>query len=152
MNRRSSTRGLLGLGFASIFPLVLLGCPKKDSPPVVEAGPAPTPTPTQTEAVLAPLDDDGGADAADADAAKPRWTGPSLNTNQVRIKQCCNALRGQAKSLGTAPEAAQVAQAAAICDVASMNVGSTAAGQAPEFAPVRQMLAGKTLPPVCQGL
>ncbi len=139
--------------FAAI-PLSLLGCPKKDPPAVQDAAPAPTPTPTptptDTQTSLTVLDVDSGPDVVEAGPIK--YVGPAVNPNQVRIKQCCNALRAQAKSLGTAPEAAQMQQAAAMCDGVSMAVTSTGAGQAPEFAPVRQMLAGKTLPPLCQGL
>ena len=149
MNR---SRAILGLGLASVLPVALLGCPKKEVPVVVDAAPAPTPTPTVTETNLTPLDEDAGSDASDASDAKPKWTGPAVNPNQLRIKQCCNAIRTQAKSLGTSPEAAQMVQAAAMCDGVSMAVTSTGAGQAPEFAPVRQMLAGKQLPPLCQGL
>ncbi|HEX7600408.1 MAG TPA: hypothetical protein VF316_02340 [Polyangiaceae bacterium] len=150
MNR---SRAILGLGLAAVLPLVLLGCPKKDVPTVDAApAPTPTPTPTQTETNLTPLDEDAGSDASDASDAKPKWTGPAVNPNQLRIRQCCNAIRTQAKSLGTSPEAAQMVQAAAMCDGVSMAVTSTGAGQAPEFAPVRQMLAGKSIPPICQGL
>lgn len=141
------------VAFFVVLPVALLGCPKKDPVVVVDAAPAPTPTPppVDTQTSLTVLDEDGGADA-DADAAPIKYTGPAVNPNQLRIKQCCNALRTQAKSLGTAPEAAQVQQAAVLCDGVSMAVTSTSAGQAPEFAPVRQMLIGKTLPPLCQGL
>jgi hypothetical protein len=146
------SRALLFLVVSSTVPLMLLGCPSK---PVADAGPAPTPTPTPTpsETVLAPLVEDSGADeAGDADAAKPKYTGPVLNTNQVRAKQCCSALRNQAKSLGSSPEAAQLTQYATLCDSLAMQVGPTSTGQAPELAPLRTMLQGKTIPPVCQGL
>lgn len=149
MNR---SRAILGLGLVGLLPLVLLGCPKKEVPVVVDAAPAPTPTPIATETQLTPLEEDAGDDASDASDAKPKWTGPAANPNQVRIKQCCNAIRGQAKSLGTSPEAAQLVQAAVMCDGISIAVTSTGAGQAPEFAPVRQMLTGKSIPPICQGL
>jgi hypothetical protein len=147
-------RGLLLLAMTSTMPLALLGCPNKDK--VVDAGapaPTPTPTPTPSETVHAPLEEDAGADAdADADAGKPKWTGPGMNVNQARAKQCCNALRTQAKSLGNSPEAAQLNQAAMLCDGVAMQLGPTAGGQAPEFAAVRALLQGKTIPPVCQGL
>lgn len=144
-------RALLFLVAGSTLPLVLLGCPKsKESP---DTGPAPIPTPTVTETVLAPLVEDAGSDdASDADAAKPKYTGPGLNMNQIRAKQCCSALRGQAKALGASPEAAQLTQMAVMCDTLALQIGPTSKGQAPELAPLRTMLQGKTIPPVCQGL
>lgn len=145
-------RRLFALCVASVMPIVLFGCPKKDPAPVVDAAPAPTPTPSATETQLTTLDDDAGADADAADAGKPKWTGPVLNANQIRAKQCCDALRKQAKSMGNSPEAMNINNAAIFCDQAAMSLGPTAGGQAPELAPMRQMLQGKTIPPVCQGL
>lgn len=146
-------RTLVALGVASLMPIFLLGCPKKDTP-TQDAAPAPTPTPTpsQTDTVLAPLEDDAGADADASDAAKPKWTGPGLSATQLHVKQCCTALRNQAKTMGNSPEAAQINQAAVLCDQAAMALGPSAGAQAPELAPMRQMLAGKTVPPICQGL
>jgi len=147
------SRAVLFFVLSSTLPLALLGCPKDKPAPDSGPAPAPTPTPTPSETVLAPLVEDAGDDGgADADAAKPKYTGPVLNTNQVRVKQCCSALRAQAKSLGTSPEAAQITQYATLCDTLAIQVGPTSTGQAPELAPLRTMLQGKTIPPVCQGL
>lgn len=144
-------RALVLFVAGSTLPLVLLGCPKTKE--VADTGPAPIPTPTTTETILAPLVEDAGSDeAGDADAAKPKYTGPILNTNQIRAKQCCTALRGQAKSLGSSPEAAQLTQMAVMCDTLAVQIGPTSKGQAPELAPLRTMLQGKTIPPMCQGL
>ncbi len=134
------------------MPLALVGCPKKDVP-VTDAAPAPTPLPlpSATETQLTTLDDDAG-DADAADAGKPKWTGPSLNANQIRAKQCCDALRKQAKSMGNSPESMNLNNAAAFCDQAAMSLGPTTGAQAPELAPMRAMLQGKPMPPICQGL
>jgi len=135
------------------MPLALLGCPNKDKgTPDAAPAPTPTPTPTQTDTVLTALDDDAGPDGDAAEASRPKYTGPVMNANQIRAKQCCSALRNQAKTMGNSPEAAQLNQAAVFCDQAAMALGPTAGGQSPEMAPMRQMLQGKTIPPVCQGL
>jgi hypothetical protein len=147
---RDPRRALFALCLASALPLFLLGCPNK-TPPVADAAPAPTPTPSQTETQLIPIEDDAGGDAADA-AKKYTGGGTGMNANQIRAKQCCNALRNQAKTMGNSPEAAQINQAAGFCDQAAMSLGPAAGGQAPELAPMRAMLQGKTIPPVCQGL
>ncbi len=144
-------RSALAMLAAVCMPVVLFGCPKKTNP-VQDAAPAPTPTPTMTEAVLAPIEDDAGDAAEEEAAAKPVYHGSGLTTNQLRIKQCCNALRSQAKTMGNSPEAMQITQAATLCDGVVLAVGNQKGGQAPEFAPVRQMLTGKTIPAVCKGL
>ena len=141
-----------GFVFAtSIFPITILGCPKKD-PPVADAGPAPTPTPTPSETALAPLIEDSGPDDTGVDTGVKPAQGGGLTANQLRVKQCCNAIRAQGKSLGTAPEAANFTNAAVMCDQLVGVVGPSASGQVPELAPVKTMLQGKTLPPLCQGL
>jgi hypothetical protein len=154
MPRPTVMRALAFVGFTTLFPLLVVGCPKKEPPVVIEeAGPPPPPpasTPTVTE--LVPLGDDAGPDAADAtaDAAK-KWTGGGPSTysaNQLRIKECCNALHAQAKQLGSAPEAAEVNMAAATCDMLVAQAGAT--GTAPELNGLRQMLKSVKLPSVCQ--
>jgi len=142
---------MLFILLSSALPCVLLGCPKKD-PPVADAGPAPTPTPTPSETALAPLVEDSGPEDTGVDSGHKVATGPGLNANQLRVKQCCNAIRAQGKSLGTAPEAANFTNAAAMCDQLVPALGPGTGGNVPELAPVKTMLAGKTLPPLCQGL
>jgi hypothetical protein len=96
---------------------------------------------------LAPLTDDA---AAEAEAAAPKryaGGGGGMTGNQVKIKACCNAMRTQAKQMGTSPEAYQVTAAAAMCDQFSTQVG--ASGSAPEFAQIRGMLKSVTLPAAC---
>lgn len=134
-------------------PVLLLGCPKKENPVVViDSGPPPAVIDSAVTE-LKPLDElDAGDDADAADAAR-RPTGPGLTTSQLRAKQCCNALRSNAKALGTSPEAAQLLQLATMCDTIAMNLGPNKGGNAPELEPIRQLLKGKaTLPPLCSGL
>jgi len=102
--------------------------------------------------VLQPLDEiDAGADAAEA--AAPVRHGNGLTTSQTRAKQCCNALRTQAKALGNSPEAQQLLSVATLCDGIAIGIGPSAGPQAPELEPIRAILRGKpTLPPLCQGL
>lgn len=147
----SRSRVLSLLVLTSVLPLAVLGCPNKDKG-TPDAAPAPTPTPTPTETALAPLVEDSGPEDSGADTGRKVATGPGINVNQARVKQCCSALRAQAKSLGTAPEAANLTNAAAMCDQLAMGVGPSAGGQIPELAPLRAMLQGKTIPPLCQGL
>jgi hypothetical protein len=155
MRRRPTLRTtLLILACTSAVPLALIsltGC-KKPPPAVVDAG-APPEAPDTSVAALVPLDEDAGeADASDAAPAHPAAHGAGLNTNQSRAKQCCNALRAQAKQLGASPEANMLIGFATTCDTLALQVGPTAGGQAPELAPLRAMLKGHTLPAVCQGL
>jgi hypothetical protein len=147
------SRAVMFFVVTSVLPLAVVGCPDKNKG-TPDTGPAPsaTPTPTPTETALAPLVEDAGEDVVDAGPDVKKYTGPGMNTNQLRVKQCCNALRNQAKSMGTAPEAANLTSAAALCDQLAMGVGPSTQGQIPELAPLRQMLQGKTIPPLCQGL
>jgi hypothetical protein len=85
------------------------------------------------------------ADAADA-AKKP---GVGLPTNVVRLKQCCNQLRIQAKALGASPEAGLLLGAAAQCDTIAAQAGPS--GTAPELGLLKAALAGRNVPPVCAG-
>jgi hypothetical protein len=97
-------------------------------------------------AVLVPMDE---VDANVPDSAPPpvhHAGGSTLSVNQSRAKQCCNALKAQA---GTDPIlAGLVAQ----CNTIAMQMGPSAGGEAPEFAPLRQFLKGKNMPAICQGL
>lgn len=135
---------------------VLLGCQacKKETPVVViDAGPPPPAVIDAAPADLQPLDTlDAGDDGDAADAAK-KHTGSGLTTSQLRAKQCCNALRSQAKALGNSPESAQLIQLATMCDTIAIGIGPSKGPQAPELEPIRQILKGKaTLPPLCSGL
>lgn len=150
MNRPSPFRTFFALSCIFGVPMIL-GCPKKPvevvdsgAPVAVEIDAAPT--------LLAPLDEDAGWDAGPDAAVKKPGGGNGLNTNQNRAKQCCNALRSQAKALGNSPEAQQLLGVAAMCDGIAVQVGPTKGGNAPELAPLRALLAGKTVPPICQGL
>ncbi len=153
MPRSSVRRVIAFVGFTTFVPALMMGCPKKPAPVVEEAGPPPPPpasTPTVTE--LAPMVDDAGPDAmtdAAPDASK-KWTGggTTYSANQLRIRECCSALHTQAKTLGSAPEAAQVNMAASACDMLVVQAGAT--GTAPELSGVRQMLQSVKLPSVCQ--
>src|SRR5438046_1653130 len=74
------------------LPLLVMGCPKKEPPPVEDAGaPPPASTPSVTE--LAPLTDTVDASDAAAEAGPKKWNGPGLNQNQLKIEACCNAMR-----------------------------------------------------------
>ncbi len=132
---------------SSALPL-LAGCPKKETP-VVDAGPAVTAAPVEDAAptVLMPMDEDAGWDAG-YDAGK-RATGPAVNTNVARLKQCCSALASQGKSLGNSPEGAMVTAAGAQCSTMALQAGPT--GTAPELGTLRTILAGKTIPAACAG-
>jgi len=123
------------------------GCEKKKPPPV-EVPPPPPPPVDAGVVVLVPLDDAGDA-APEVGPARPHgnWTPP--NPNAARIRQCCNAIRGEAKKLGAAPEAAMLIGIAAQCDLLA---GQVTGGNAPEFAQVRQMLKGRTVPAACSGM
>lgn len=135
---------------------LLLGCQacKKEQPVVVvvDSGPPP-PVVDAAPAEIAPLDTLDAGDDGDANDAAKKPTGPGLTTSQLRAKQCCNALRNQAKALGASPEAAQLQGLAGMCDTIAMNLGPNKGGNAPELEPIRQLLKGKaTLPPLCSGL
>jgi len=138
-------RALFAIFVFSALPL-LVACPKKDPPPV-DAAPPPPPDPDTGATVLVPLEEDAGQDA-DADA-KPKFTGTGVNTNVARLKQCCNALNAEAKRLGASPEAGMFSNAAAQCTVIANGVGPQ--GNAPELGTLKTLLAGRTIPAVCQG-
>ena len=143
----SPRRTIFALAVFSVMPL-LVACPKKDPPPI-DAAPPPPPPAEDVQTVLVPMEEDAGADA-DADAGKPKFTGPAVNTNVARFKQCCNALAAEAKKNPTSPEAATLASAAAQCNVLAAQVGPS--GNAPEFAAIRGLLVGRTVPAACAGL
>ncbi len=147
-----SPRLLLTAASLLAAPLFLLGCPKKQVPVEVDAGVAPPPEVDSGPTQLAPLEEDAGVDAG-VDAGPKKPTGPGLTQSQLHVKQCCSALHGQAKAMGTSPEAAQLEGFAKMCDGMAMQVGPHSGGSAPELEPLRQILKGKpTIPAVCQGL
>jgi hypothetical protein len=82
--------------------------------------------------------------------AKP--TGSATTTaspsTQMQFKQCCAALRKQSRQ--PTAQAAQLAQAAGICDGLVTTMAS--APTVPQLDQVKMLLAGVQLPPVCQGL
>lgn len=147
MNRLSAGRILLAFSIAAAAPL-LAACPKKDQPAVVDAGPPPPPPVEAAVVDLTPIVEDAGPDVYEASA--PKWTGPAPNPMVTRIKQCCAAIRAQAKALGASPEANMINTAAASCD--ALAAQAAASGNAPEFTAVKSLMQGKPLPAVCAGL
>jgi hypothetical protein len=135
--------------FALAFPVLVMGCPKKQ-PPVVDAGEPAPPASSTSVAELAPLTDDDAGDAgAEAEAGPKKWTGPGVNPNQSKIQACCRAMRTEARTLGpSSPEAFQLNAIAAQCDVFAKQVGP--AGNAPELNQLRQVLRSVKLPSACQ--
>jgi hypothetical protein len=142
-------RTLTFLAFTTFVPVLVMGCPKKEAM-VEDAGPPPPPSSAPTVTELAPLSDDGGpdADAAPEAGKKPSGGGGGYNANQLKIKACCNAMRAQAKAMGSSPEGFQINAMAAQCDIFATQVGP--AGNAPELAQLRQILKSLTLPSACQ--
>lgn len=124
----------------------LAGCKKDPPAPVVDAAPPPPPT-QEAPTVLVPLEEDAGDDAG-VDAGK-KATGPYVNPNVARLKQCCNQLASEGKRLGSSPEAGLFVSAAAQCSAMASQVG--ASGNVPELGALRTLLAGRTLPAMCAG-
>jgi hypothetical protein len=148
MMRTPIRRTLTFLAFTAFVPVLVMGCPKKE-PVVEDAGAPPPPTSAPTVTELAPLVDDAGPDAdAEPEAGKKASGGPSYNPNQMKIKACCNAMRAQAKTMGSSPEAFQINAMAAQCDMFATQVGPQ--GNAPELNQLRQVLKSLTLPSACQ--
>jgi hypothetical protein len=149
MMRSPVRRTLVFLAFSTFFPVLVMGCPKKE-PAVEDAGAPPPPPASTTVTELAPLGDDGGpdADAAPEAGKKPSGGGGGYNSNQLKIKECCSAMRAQAKSLGSSPEGFQINALAAQCDMFATQVGP--AGNAPELNQLRQILKSVKLPSACQ--
>lgn len=146
--RFRASRVLAAFAITGVLPL-LAGCPEHKTPVIIDAGIPATAAPVDTTPVLTPLDDTADA-GADADAAPPKPLGPAVNPNVARLKQCCAALASQAKANANSPEGQMMLTAAGQCTAAAANIGPS--GTAPEFATIRTMLAGHTIPAVCQGL
>ena len=150
MTRSPVRRSFLFLAFTTFVPVLVMGCPKKEPAVVEEAAAPPPPASAPTVTELMPLTDDAGPDASDAapEAGKKVSVGPVYNPNQLKIKQCCNAMRAQATAMGTSPEAFQIKALAAQCDVFVTQVGPQ--GNAPELSQLRQILQSVKLPTACQ--
>jgi len=138
--------------FALLLAVAAAGvaCSKKAPPPADDAAlPAIPPPSAPTVTELAPLVDDGGDDAAPEAAAPKKWAGGApYNANQAKIKECCNAMRAQAKQMGSSPEAFQLDAFATQCETFVSQVGPQ--GTAPEFAQIRQLLKSIKLPSACK--
>lgn len=143
----SPRRTVFALALASALPL-LAACPKKEQPSAFDAAPPPPPPVEDVQTVLVEMVEDAGA-AADADAGKPKYTGPAVNTNVARLKMCCNQLAAEAKRMGNSPEAGMFSAAAAQCSLMATQAGPS--GTAPELGALRAVLAGRTIPAVCAG-
>jgi len=142
----SATRTFFALAVFSFMPL-LVACPKKETPVLVEAAPPP-PEVDAAPLVLTTLDEPDAAGDADADAAK-KATGPGVSTNVARLRQCCGQLRTQAKALGASPEQGFLLGAAGQCDGLAAQAGPGT--NAPELGILKAALAGRNLPPICAG-
>ena len=153
-----------------VGPVLLAGCPKNESAATSTDSAASSAAASVSQVTLAPLDTSSAATAtatvtamiatatptaiAHGDAAaKPVTTGSTATTTaspstQAQLKQCCAALHKQSQQ--QTPQAAQLAQAAGLCDglVATMATAQTP----PQLDQVKMLLAGVQLPPVCQGL
>jgi hypothetical protein len=135
---------------AAVLPVALAvvanGCGNKEEetpPPQPSAVPAPTPTPT----VPTPLavEDDAGADVADAadaadDAAK-KVTGTGDPTG---VRKCCSALSQNANSAPPEQKAGYLAAAAACNGLVNNPSGRQA------LAGLRGLLLGAKMPAACQ--
>lgn len=143
MSSFASRRALVSLA-VSCIPLLLAGCPKKDPAPI-DAAPPPAPA-EDASTVLVPMEEDAGVPDTGTDAPV-KYTGPAVNTNVARLKQCCAALAAEAKRMGSSPEAGMFASAAAQCSTMAAQAGPS--GTAPELGALRTLLAGRTIPAVC---
>lgn len=146
-SNRAPRRIVFSLAAFGVVPL-LAGCPKKETPAVVDAAPPPPAPEEDVQTNLVPMEEDTGAPDTGPDA-KPKYTGPAVNTNVARLKQCCNSLGAEAKRMGSSPEAGMFAAAAAQCSTIAAQAGPT--GTAPELGVLRGLLSGRTIPAVCAG-
>jgi hypothetical protein len=139
-------RIFFALAVCSVVPL-LAACPKKETP-TVDAAPPPPPPVEDVQTNLIPMEEDAGEPDTGPDV-KPKYTGPAVNTNVVRLKQCCNALAAEAKRMGSSPEAGMFSAAATQCSAMAAQAGPT--GTAPELGALRGLLAGRNVPAICAG-
>jgi hypothetical protein len=145
-SRNLAKRATFALAVCSVVPL-LAACPKKETP-TIDAAPPPAPV-EDVQTNLIPMEEDAGQPDADADAPVAKYTGPAVNTNVARLKQCCNALAAEAKRMGSSPEAGMFTAAAAQCSTLASQIGPS--GNAPELGAIRGLLAGRNIPAVCAG-
>jgi hypothetical protein len=123
------------MAFACMFPLLAGSSCKKPPPPTPDAE-APAAAPDTGVAALTTLDEDAGDDADAADAGK-KWTGPGMNPNEARVRQCCAVLRARVKQLGAIPEAAHFQVLVQQCDAIAAAVHANP--NAPELNAIRSM-------------
>lgn len=143
----STRRTVFAIAIFSALPL-LVACPKKEEPVIVDAAPPPEPEQDSAPLVLTTLEEDAGEDA-DAEAEAPKKTGRAVPTNVARLRQCCGQLRTQAKAMGSTPESGMLLGAAAQCDGLAAQAGPGA--NAPELGILKGVLAGRNIPPICAG-
>ena len=158
---------------------VLAGCPKNESTTTSVDAASSAPAASVSQVTLAPLDTGTPAASASSTstaptptlATPPAHSGVALKpagdaglpaiptaittstaqatpAAQMQFKQCCAALHKQSQQ--QSPQAAQLAQAAAMCDgLAAAMAGAPAM---PQLDQVKMLLQGVPMPPVCQGL
>ncbi len=144
---RAPRRIAMALFVCSVVPL-LAACPKKETPQVDAAPPPPAPV-EDVQTNLIPMEEDAG-EVLDAEPDAPKkYTGPAVNTNVARLKQCCAALGAEAKRMGSSPEAGLFTSAAAQCNTLATQIGPS--GNAPELGAIRGLLVGRNVPAVCAG-
>lgn len=141
-------KAILGGAVFFVLPVVVACGSKKTA--VVDAGLVATASATPTTVNLVPEEDAAvAADAADAaDAGKKGGVG--VSTNVLRLRQCCGQLRTQAKPILATPEGQTLLQAATQCDVMAAQAGAKNTS-APELGILKTVLAGRNIPPFCQG-
>jgi hypothetical protein len=145
----AARRTVFSLAICSIAPL-LAACPKKETPTVDAAPPPPPPPVEDVQTNLVPMLEEDAGEVVDAGAdVKPKYTGPAVNANVARLKQCCNALAAEAKRMGSSPEAGMFSAAAAQCSTLAAQAGP--AGTAPELGVLRGLLTGRNIPAICAG-
>lgn len=136
---------------ALVFPLAVVlvsnGCKKEEEEPPPPPEPAPlvtTPAPDPTPTTQLVPEEDAGADAAadaEADAGKKVVTGGGDPTG---IRNCCAALRQNAKSAPPEQQGAYLAAASACDGLVNSPQGRQA------LATLRGLLLGAQLPASCQ--
>ncbi len=112
--------------------------------PIVATTASASTTTTVKAPTLAPLELAGTVPAHEV---KPvTTTSAATSGSQPQLRACCDELRKQSQQLTL--EAAQLAQAAAVCDSVVAAMGTAT----PQLAPLKPLLGVITLPPICEGL
>jgi hypothetical protein len=155
---------------AVLFLLVLMGCPRTEASSD-DASASTNAAAAASSVTLTPLVNTAAAQPQTSETARPTPLAPLVtgtagvtsstrtvaagsassqagSSAQTQFRACCNALR--AKSQQPSAQAAQLAQAASLCDNLVAVMGN--AGGVPQLEQIRPLLQGATLPPVCQGL